>query len=508
MGKYVINYLEKESTINKDIYGNFAEHLGRCIYDGLWVGKDSPIPNINGVRKDIIDALKAIKLPVLRWPGGCFADRYHWMDGIGPLENRKKIINKTWGGTVESNHFGTNEFMNMCEEIGCDVYIAGNLGTGSIQEMADWIEYITGDKDSEMANLRRQNGREEPWSIKYFGIGNEVWGCGGQMTADYYANQYRQAYNFISEQGFMVENDIKFIASGPCSDDYEWTDAVSKNLTKQTYCMSQIKSNPLMDGLAYHHYIFGGDSFFDIKEAYNFDDKQWYKMLKKTADTEELLVRHDTVMTKYDPEKKVGLMVDEWGTWYKTEPGTNPAFLFQQNTMLDAVLAGVYMNLFNKHSDRVKMATIAQTINVLQAVILTEGEKMILTPTYHVFDLYKEHMDATLLHSYIETQKVGVEDILVNKLFESSSMDKDGHVTSTIANTSLDANEALEISLFGKEVESVIAQVLKSADPHDYNTFEEPNKITLQELSSSLKDGLIYIEIPAASVVRLSIKVK
>lgn len=507
MAKYLINYLDRKSTINKDVYGNFAEHLGRCIYDGLWVGKDSPIPNIKGVRKDIIDALKAIKLPTLRWPGGCFADRYHWKDAIGPQEQRKKIVNKTWGGVVESNAFGTHEFMDMCEEIGCDVYLAGNLGTGTIQEMADWVEYITGGGDSEMANLRRQNGRQEPWKIKYFGIGNEVWGCGGEMTAEHYTNQYRQAYHFIGDHGFMVESSIKFIASGPCSDDYAWTDAVTKSLTTNTYCMSQVKKNPLMDGLAYHHYIFGGDSYFDLKEATDFDDKTWYKMLKKTADTEELIIRHDTAMSKYDPEKKVGLMVDEWGTWFKSEAGTNPAFLFQQNTMLDAVLAGVYLNIFNKHSDRIKMATIAQMINVLQAVILTEGEKIVMTPTYHVFDLYKDHQNATLLGSHIENTKVGVDDVQLNKLFESSSVDATGNVLSTIANTSTNQGETIEVSLHGKEIASVKAQVL-CAELHSHNTFAEPNKVKIQDLAVKVVNGEIQVEIPAASVVKLEIKVK
>lgn len=507
MAKYLINYLDRKSKINKEIYGNFSEHLGRCIYDGLWVGKDSPIPNVNGVRKDVIDALKKIKLPVLRWPGGCFADEYHWMDAIGPQSQRKKIVNKTWGSTVEDNSFGTNEFMDMCEEIGCEVYLSGNLGTGTIQEMVDWVNYITGDGDSEMANLRRKNGREKPWKLKYFGIGNEVWGCGGEMMPEYYANKYRHAYHFLSEKGFMSERGLQFIASGPCSDDYDWTDRVTKNLSKQTYCMSHVKNTPLMDGLSLHHYVFGGEGYFDLRLAYDFNEKEWYNMLKKAAGTEEIIVRHDVVMSKYDPEKKIGIMVDEWGSWYRSEPGTNPAFLFQQNTMCDAVLAAVYLNIFNKHSDRVKLATIAQLVNVLQAVILTEGEKMILTPTYHVFDLFKDHQDATLLNSYIESEKIGVDDVLVNNLFESSSVDEDGNVLATICNTSMDKGETVEATLYGKEIENVTAQVLYSK-PHMYNTFDDPERITIKDFDVKLTDGGFKAEIPAASVVKISIKVK
>lgn len=507
MAKYLINYLHRKEKINKEIYGNFTEHLGRCIYDGIWVGEDSAIPNIHGVRKDIIDAFKQIKVPVLRWPGGCFADQYHWKDGIGDKSKRKKIVNKTWGGAVEDNSFGTHEFMDMCEEIGCDAYIAGNLGTGSIQEMMDWIEYITGDKDSEMVRLRRKNGREKPWKLKYFGIGNEVWGCGGEMMPDYYVNKYRHAYHFLSEKGFMTNGNLKFIASGPGSDDYDWTEQVTKNLTQQTYCMSQIKSEPLMDGLSFHHYVFGGEGYFNLRRAYDFDKKEWYNIIKKTAETEELIIRHDTVMSKYDPEKKIGLMIDEWGAWYGSEPETNPAFLFQQNTMCDAVIAAVYLNIFNKHSDRVKLATIAQAVNVLQAVVLTEGEKMLCTPTFHVFDLFKNHQDATLLESYIESGTVGVDDVLVNKLFESSSVDENGDVTATICNTSIDKAETIEVTLYGTEIEAVSARIL-TAEAHAYNTFDKPDKVEIAKWDAEYEDGVIRFDIPAGSVIQLSVKVR
>ena len=507
MAKYLINYLEQKSKINKEIYGNFTEHLGRCIYDGIWVGKDSAIPNVNGVRKDIIDAFKEIKLPVLRWPGGCFADQYHWKDGIGPMEQRKRIVNKTWGDAVEDNSFGTHEFMDMCEEIGCDAYIAGNLATGSIQEMLDWIEYITGDGDSEMANLRRKNGREKPWKLTWFGIGNEVWGCGGEMMPDYYVNQYRQAYHFLSQKGFMTSGSLKFIASGPGGDDYEWTDKVTDSLTTQTYCMSQIKSEPLMDGLSFHHYVYGGDGYFNLRRAREFDERQWYDIIRKAAEAEELIIRHDTVMTRHDPEKKVGLMIDEWGAWYGSEEGTNPAFLFQQNTMCDAVIAAVYLNIFNKHSDRIKLATIAQAVNVLQSVVLTEGEKMVLTPTYHVFELFKKHQDATLLGSYIESREIGVEGAKVNNLFESSSTDADGNVTATICNTSIDNPEQIEATLFGAEIESVKARIL-AQDAHACNTFEEPENVAIKVFDVIYSGSKIDFEIPAGSVVELSIRVK
>lgn len=512
MAKYLINYKNQKSKISKDIYGNFSEHLGRCIYDGLWVGKDSPIPNINGVRKDVIEALKAIKLPVLRWPGGCFADQYHWKDAIGPQSERKGIQNKTWGDINEDNSFGTHEFMDMCEEIGCDVYLAGNLGTGSIQEMVDWVDYITSDGNSDMAQLRRKNGREKPWNLKYFGIGNEVWGCGGEMTSDYYANLYRHVYHFVSAKTFMDTSSTKFIASGPSSGDYEWTDDVTKNLSQQTKPMSVVKSGAITDGLSMHHYCFamapGAKGFFDLLTAEDFREDEWYDLLYKAAEMEELIVKNDVIMTKYDPDKNIGLMVDEWGSWFRSEPGTNPHFLFQQNTLRDAVLAAITLNIFNKHSDRVKLATIAQMINVLQSVILTEGEKMVLTPTYYVFHLFKEHMDATLLDTFMETEKIGTGKNLIDNLFESSSVDADGNITVTICNTSMTANQNVDATLYGVVAESAEAEILVSGDPHDCNTFEEPCKVGLKQHAVNLTENGFYMEVPAASVIRVRIQVK
>lgn len=512
MAKYLINYMNRKSKISKDIYGNFSEHLGRGIYGGLWVGKDSVIPNVNGVRKDVLEALKEIKLPVLRWPGGCFADQYHWKDAIGPQSERKGIQNKTWGDVMEDNSFGTHEFFDMCEEIGCDVYLAGNLGTGSIQEMVDWVDYITGDGKSEMAELRRKNGREKPWKLKYFGIGNEVWGCGGEMMSDYYANLYRHVYHFVSAKTFTATSSTKFIASGPSTGDYEWTDDVTKNLSQQTKPMSQVKSGPITDGLSMHHYSFamkpGAKSYFDLLTADDFGEEEWYDLLYKAVETEELIAKNDVIMSKYDPEKKIGLMVDEWGSWFRSEPGTNPHFLFQQNTMRDAVLAAISLNIFNKHSDRVHLTTIAQMVNVLQSIILTEGEKMVLTPTYYVFDLYKEHMEATLLDTYMETAKIGCGKNIIDNLFESSSVDAEGNITVTICNTSMTDNQTVDATLYGANVQTIEAQILVSGDPHDCNTFEQPNKIGLKDHAVVLTDDGFCVEVPAASVVRIRVQVK
>lgn len=506
MAKYLINYLDRRSTISKDVYGNFAEHLGRDIYDGLWVGKDSSIPNIGGVRKDVIDALKHIKLPVLRWPGGCFADTYHWKDAIGPQEQRKPIVNGVWGATLEDNSFGTNEFMDMCEEIGCDAYISGNLGTGTVQEMLDWVEYITGTGPSEMANLRRKNGREKPWNLKYFGIGNEVWGGGGMMTPEYYANVYRQYHNFLKSKGFGQQNSIQFIASGPSSDDYDFTDRVTSILYQPTKPMQQVSKDPLMNGLSLHHYAFGGDHYLNLKTAEDFDEAEWYALLKRGAITDELIRQHDTIMSKYDPEKKIGLIVDEWGSWYRAEPGTNPAHLFQQNTVRDAVLAGIYLSIFNKHSDRVHMATCAQLINVLQSVILTEGEKMLLTPTYHVLDLFKDHMDTVLLGSHVVNQKIGTDENQIDQIYESASVNADGNITVTLVNTSYTDPVEIDATLYGAAVKELTAQAV-TGEPHACNTFSDPNKVHIINQDITATNEGFHLLLSAASVAKVSVKV-
>ena len=399
MAKLVIDANRKLSKINKEIQGQFSEHLGRCIYEGLYVGENSDIPNVNGMRTDVVEALKNIKVPVLRWPGGCFADEYHWKDGIGPKESRKKMINTNWGGVVEDNSFGTHEFFELCRQIGCETYINGNMGSGTVQEMSEWVEYMTFDGVSPMADLRAENGHEKPWTVDFFGVGNENWGCGGNMNPEFYGNMYRRYQTFVRD--YDGNKKIRKIACGANSDDYEWTQEVMKA------CFRRIspQQHGMMDGLSLHYYTV--PETWDHKgSATEFAEKDWYKTMKKTMYMEELIRRHSAIMDQYDPDKKVGMIVDEWGTWYDVEPGTNPGFLYQQNTMRDALVAGINLNLFNKHSDRVKMANIAQMVNVLQSMILTEGEKMVKTPTYHVFDLYQVHQENDLLASSLETEQV------------------------------------------------------------------------------------------------------
>ena len=455
--RYIVQPEIRISRINRNIYGNFSEHLGRCIYNGIFVGKDSPIDNVRGMRCDIVEALKQAKLPILRWPGGCFADEYHWKDGIGPLPTRKKMINTHWGGVVEDNSFGTHEFFDLCEQIGCEPYVNGNVGSGSVQEMSEWVEYMTMDGTSPMADLRKANGREQAWPLKYFAVGNENWGCGGNMTAEFYANQYRRYQTFVRNYG---ASRIYKVACGPSDADYRWTDVLMR---EAAHCI---------DGLSLHHYTVTG-TWAHKGSATDFTEAEYYKTLERAWDMETMVRTHAGIMDRYDPARRVGLIVDEWGTWFDVEPGTNPGFLYQQNTMRDAMVAALNLNIFNKHSDRVHGANIAQLINVLQALILTDGEKMLKTPTYHVFEMYKTHQDGDLVQSAAATGKLegGVPQVT-----ESASVDAEGNVTVTIANMHASKAEKIEMRLDGGRYELVEAHTL-SDEIHALNTFDEPDAV-------------------------------
>lgn len=500
MAKLVINSGKKLSKIEKEIYGHFSEHLGRCIYEGIYVGENSPIPNVNGMRVDVVEALKKIKIPVLRWPGGCFVDEYHWMDGIGPKESRKKMINTHWGGVVEDNSFGTHEFFELCEQLGCEAYVNGNLGSGTVREMSEWVEYITFDGVSPMADLRKQNGHEAPWKVKFFGVGNENWGCGGNMNPDYYANEYRRYQTYVRD--YKKDLHINKICCGANVADYEWTEGVLK--TCFNHCEEKFHGH--MDGLSLHYYVH--PEGWEIKgSATDFDEKVWYKTLSKAYYMDELIRRHGAIMDQYDPEKKIGMIVDEWGTWYTVEPGTNEGFLYQQNTIRDALVAGMTLNIFNKHSDRVKMANLAQMVNVLQAVILTEGADMVLTPTYHVFDMYKDHQNGILLDSSIESEQIGLEDdYQVPNLTESVSVSEDGTMHITVTNASLEQAVTVDTVIVDRKVKAVCGQIV-SGEMHQMNTFEHPDNVKVRTFDDVkiTEDGLSFT-LPACAVVHLTVK--
>lgn len=490
MNKYVIDTSKKKSQISKHIYGHFSEHLGRCIYGGIWVGKESDIPNTQGYRNDVLEALKKINIPVLRWPGGCFADEYHWKDGIGEKNKRKKMINTNWGGVVEDNSFGTHEFLEFCELIGAEPYICGNLGSGTVQEMSEWVEYMTSDSISPMADLRKSNGKENPWKVKYFGVGNENWGCGGNMRPEYYADEYRRYASYVKDYS---SNKIFKIACGPSSDDYNWTEVLMERACKN------------MQGLALHYYTIIGP-WENKGSATDFSEKDYYRTMDKTLYMEDLLKKHSSIMDKYDPNKNVALFVDEWGSWYDVEPGTNPGFLYQQNTMRDAMIAGINLNLFNQHSDRVHMANIAQLVNVLQAIILTDGRKMVLTPTYHVFDMYKVHQENTLVESYITTSEITSEDYKIKDLIESASIDQNNKLYITICNTDLHNSKLVNTELIDYIPNNYEAKII-TEEMNAHNTFDNPHVVSIKDFNDViLNESGFTMTLPPCSIVRITLE--
>ena len=500
MAKLIINENKELSTIEPEIYGHFSEHLGRCIYEGIYVGENSEIPNVNGMRIDVVEALKELKVPMLRWPGGCFADEYHWKDGIGPKETRKKMINTHWGGVVEDNSFGTHEFMELCRQIGCKTYVNGNLGSGTVQEMSEWVEYMTFNGVSPMADLRKKNGHEQPWKVDFFGVGNENWGCGGNMTPEFYANEYRRYQTYV--RNYDPEKPIKKVCCGANVDDYFWTEGVMKT------CFSHAEwAHGFMDYLSLHYYVH--PEGWEIKgSSTDFDGEVWYKTLNKALHMDELITRHGTIMDKYDPEKKVGMCVDEWGAWYTCEPGTNPGFLYQQNTVRDALIAGITLNIFNKHSDRVKIAALAQMVNVLQSVLLTEGDKMIKTPTYHVMHMYRHHQGAKLLESSVTgIDEIGTDEWKVPKVTESVSKDKDGIITITLNNLSIESAEDVEVQLANGVYKVVEARIVTNSDMHAHNTFEAPEEVTEKDFNDyEVKGENISVKLPVNSVVEMRLQ--
>lgn len=479
-------------TIDKNIYGHFSEHLGRCIYDGYWVDENLNVPKKDRIRLDIVEALKKIHIPNLRWPGGCFADEYHWSDGIGPRNQRPMMVNTNWGGVTEDNSFGTHEFLELCSLLECEPVICGNVGSGSVSEMSKWIEYLNFDGKSPMTDLRKKNGREMPWKVTYWGIGNENWGCGGNMSPEYYANLFNQYATFAKS---YPNARLRKIAGGANVGDYNWTEVLMKNIRLR-----------LMWGLTLHYYTRPRSGRDGRGSATSFDEKEYFNTMKNCLRMDELITKHSAIMDKYDSLKRVALVVDEWGIWTDVEPGTNRAFLYQQNSLRDALIAGSTLNIFNNHCDRVRMANLAQTINVLQALILTEKEKMLLTPTYHVFDLYKVHQDAKYLPIELDVSDYVIDDQELPAVNVSASKDSTGVVHMTLVN--IDPNKTISVNAALEDISftTIEGQILTSDKITDINTFEKPDYITIKKFSGVKKDGNnLKIDLPAKSVVMLEL---
>jgi alpha-N-arabinofuranosidase len=477
------------ATIDKNIYGQFAEHLGHGIYEGIWVGEDSPIPNTRGYRNDVVAALKKLKVPVVRWPGGCFADEYHWRDGIGPRNQRPVKVNTHWGGVEETNAFGTHEFLDFAELIGADAYVSGNVGSGSPQEMAEWVEYITSDTRSTLAELRRKNGRDKPWKLPYFGVGNETWGCGGNMRPEFFADLYKQFATFIKAP---ADNRPLKIASGANTDDYHWTEVMLSQAAKH------------MDAYSVHYYTFPG-RWENKGASTGFTEDAWASTLQHALRMDELVTRHSAIMDKYDPDKKVALYVDEWGTWYDPEPGRNPGFLYQQNTMRDALVAALTLDVFHRHADRVKMANIAQMVNVLQAMILTDKDKMTVTPTYHVFEMYIPFQGATYLPAEVNGPAYQRGEFSLPQVSVSAARAMTGKVH--IAFTNVDPNRAASVTtrIVGADAKSLTGRVLTANAMDAHNTVDRPETVKPAPFKVNRKGKELRVELPPKSVVVVAV---
>ena len=480
-------------VISKDIYGHFSEHLGSCIYGGIWVGKESSILNTYGIRDDVLFALREMKIPNLRWPGGCFADTYHWKDGIGPQEKRASIINTHWGGVTEDNSFGTHEFMKLIELLDCDAYICGNVGSGSVKEMADWIEYLTSDSDSPMTRLRKENGREEPWKVKYFGIGNENWGCGGNMTADFYSDVMRQYSTYLRN---FSGNRLYRVACGANNYEFEWTETL----------MREPVNRYMFQGLSLHYYSVPG-GWGNKNSATNFTEDDWFETFRLNYEMDRIIKGHAAVMDRHDPRNTKGIVIDEWGNWFEVEPGTNPGFLYQQNTLRDAITAAIHLNIFNHHADRVKVANLAQTVNVLQAVILTKDDKMVLTPTYYVFRMFSVHQEAQLLNTDLRCEDYVMGERAIPAISASASVDKEGEIHISLANLNPSKEITVTCPVIGRTFKNVSGEVLTAPEMNAFNSFEKPEVVQPTVFKGfKYSDGTLTITMPAKSIVVLELK--
>jgi len=487
-----LNTASAKTTIDRNIYGLFSEHLGRSIYDGFWVGDSVKVPKKDRIRLDIVEALKKIQIPNLRWPGGCFADEYHWRDGVGPRNKRPKMVNTNWGGVVEDNSFGTNEFLELTSLLGAEPYISANIGSGTVEEMSKWVEYLNFDGESPMANERKKNGHAKPYNVKFWGIGNEAWGCGGSMTAEYYANQFRRYASYAKN---YPNAQLRKVASGANSGDYHWTETLMKNIPLG-----------MMWGTGLHYYTVPTGNWRHKGSATNFDEKEYFSTMKNCLRMEEFVTKHSAIMDKYDSAKRVALAVDEWGIWTDVEPGTNPAFLYQQNSLRDALVAATTLNIFNNHADRVRLANLAQTVNVLQSLVLTKGAQMLLTPTYYVFDLYKVHQDAKLIPVQFQSPDYVNANQKIPALNISASKDSTGAVHISLANIDAIKPVSIQTTINGNW-KSVTGRILTSDKINDYNSFDQPNKVIIKTFNGAKLEGnKLTVDIPSKAVVVLELK--
>lgn len=491
------------AKIDRNIFGQFAEHLGHGIYEGIWVGPDSKIPNTRGIRNDVVAALKSLHVPNVRWPGGCFADEYHWRNGIGPVEKRTVTLNPNWGGVIESNTFGTHEFLDFADQVGAEPYISVNVGSGTPHEAADWLEYMTTNLPTTLEKERAANGHPAPYKVPYLGIGNESWDCGGNMTPDYYLSQFKIFSRFVRNFNPAQQGDdqqMLRIAVGPGGGEPEWnnwTETIMKAYQNRHWSWD-------MNGLSMHFY-----SVVKWPPAYTsvgFGETEYSQILNKTLEIDDLIRRYSAIMDKYDPQKKVALVVDEWGAWYAPSPGSNPGFLVQQNSLRDAILAALNLNIFARHADRVRMANIAQMINVLQAMIMTDKEKMVLTPTYYVFKMYVPFQDATFLPVTFNAGTYTNGSITLPRVDAIAARDKKGKVWMAITNVDPERPVEIDANVAEMNARSLVGETLTAPKVDSVNCFDAPSAVIPKPVSAKMESGKLRLTLPPKSVTVVSLE--
>ena len=490
MSKLTIHAGETLGTISPYIHGHFAEHLGRCCYDGLWVGVDSPIPNQGGFRTDIIDALKAVGIPQLRWPGGCFADSYHWRDGIGPAESRPRTWAESCGlNVVEDNTLGTHEFIALCKAIGADPYLAGNVGSGSPQELADWITYCNGTADTTLAKERARNGHPEPMNVQFWGVGNENWGCGGNYDAETYAKEYKRFSTFLK----MADNSVQLVACG--WNNRDWNLKLVETLRNHLH---------LLDHVSVHQY-------WTIGSALGFSEEEYYSSMQAAAMVEESIRYTDEILSFFTAgRKQIGIAFDEWGIWHpEAIPGNNYE---APSTVRDAVVGAGVLDVFQKWCGRVSTANIAQIVNILQGLVQTSGEKMWLTPTYHLFSLYAPHRGAAAVRAEIDDSTEHVASPASTQhgavpggslpLLSASASKKDGKLIISLSNRQKDTPQEVTISLRGGTFGGGTLRTMAGA-ASAVNSFEQPENVFIKETSLKASGDTLTLTLPACSVQTL-----
>jgi alpha-N-arabinofuranosidase len=492
------------AVIDPNIYGQFVEHLGRGVYEGIWVGPGSSIPNTRGIRNDVVAALRKVRIPLVRWPGGCFAETYHWRDAIGPRDQRPRGVNTAWGDEAESNHFGTHEFMDFIEQIGAQPFISVNVASGSPAEAQAWMQYMTGAADTGAGRERARNGRTEPWKIPFIGVGNETWGCGGNMTAEFYSDVYRQYVSVLKPYGMLIASDAN-------SDDYAWTAtflkrALYRHPPEVPTTLAYIGKQPQVGMISIHFYTFSGNDWGKKSPATGFSEADWARSMERTWKTDEMIAKHSEILDRHDPKGTVGISFSEWGAWWAAEKN-RPSNLYQANTLRDAVIAGLTLNIFQNHAGRVRMANVAQMVNVLQSLILTDKEKMLLTPTYHVFDLYQHHQGATSLPTQVTVPDYSSTGVEVPSISVSASRAADGVVTVSLVNLDPTRAGRIEIDTRGAKIRKASARVMTAGSMDARPEFDRPDPLAPTVLDGiSVRAGAVSLLAPAKSIVVLRLQ--